>query len=98
MLFRSTAPSGVTGGPVVGFDGSRWLVVWAEASTPPTHDLRAVAVRDDGTVIDASPRLVASNVLPATLAAASAGDGRVLVVFGRPDGSSTALRATLVTP
>jgi hypothetical protein len=96
-LLLATAPTQVTGGPVAAFDGSRWLVVWAEASAA-THDLRALAVRDDGTVVDAAPRLVATNVRPSALAVASVGDGRVLVVFGRPDGSSTAVRATLVSP
>jgi hypothetical protein len=93
----ATAPSGITAGPVVAYDGARWLVVWAETSGSG-NDLRAVAVEEDGTVVDASPRLVASDVAALDPAAASAGDGRVLVVFARPDGTSTAVRATLVTP
>jgi hypothetical protein len=93
----ATASSGITAGPVVAHDGARWLVVWAESSGSG-NDLRAVAVEEDGTVVDASPRLVASDVAALDPAAASAGDGRVLVVFARPDGTSTAVRATLVTP
>jgi len=96
-LLLATAATGITGGPVVAFDGARWLVVWAEASGA-TSDLRAVAVQADGSVVDASPRLVAANVTGQDPAAASSGDGRVLVLFARPDGASSALRGVLVTP
>jgi hypothetical protein len=96
-LLLATTAGAITGGPVVAFDGTRWLVVWAEASGT-SHDLRAVAVNTDGTVVDASPRLVASDVTASDPAVASAGDGRVAVLYGRPDGTSTAVRATIVTP
>jgi hypothetical protein len=96
-LLLATAGGPIEGGPAVGFDGTRWLVVWTEGSGTGA-DLRAVAVRDDGTVVDASPRLVAANVAMRDPAAASVGDGRVLVVFVRPDGGNSAVRAVLVTP
>lgn len=83
--------SGITAGPVAAFDGTVWLVVWIEAS-----ELRAVAVRADGTVVDSTPRVLATGVAPIEPAAASTGDGRVLVVYGRADGAATAVRAVLV--
>ena len=52
----------------------------------------------DGTVVDASPRLVASDVVSGEPAVASAGDGRVLVVFVRPDGGTPDVLGTFVTP
>lgn len=97
-LLLATTSGHVSGGPAVAFDGTRWLVVWAERSGGTTSDLRAVAVSQDGTVVDASPRIVATNVLGREPAAASTGDGRVLVVYGRADGAVSAVRATLVTP
>jgi hypothetical protein len=87
----ATTPSGVAAGPVAAFDGTVWLVVWVEAS-----ELRAVAVRADGTVVDSTPRVLATGVAPTEPAAASTGDGRVLVVYGRPDGAATAIRGMLV--
>jgi hypothetical protein len=96
-LLLATAATQVTSGPVTAFDGTRWLVVWAEASGAGS-DLRAVAVAADGSVVDASPRLVASNVTPQGITSASAGDGRVLVVFNRPEGATYSIRATLVAP
>lgn len=96
-LLLATVAAQVTAGPVATFDGARWLVVWAE-SAGATNDLRAVAVEADGTVVDSSPRLVAADVAARDPALASAGDGRVLVLFGRPDAGNTAVRALLVSP
>jgi len=96
-LLLATSSTVITGGPVVAFDGTRWLVVWAEESGS-THDLRAVAVESDGTVVDASPRLVASDVVAGEPAVASTGDGRVLVVYARPHDATRDVVATLVTP
>ncbi len=90
----------VTLGPLVAFDGSRWLLVWVDTdATNPfsvTSELRALAIAADGAVLDASPRLLATSVT--SIATASVGDGRVLVVFGQPTGGRTAVRAMLVTP
>jgi hypothetical protein len=52
-------------------------------------------VAADGTVLDPSPRLLASNVALGDPAAASAGDGNVLLVFTRTDGAAHAIRAVL---
>jgi hypothetical protein len=87
----------VSSGPVVAFDGTRWLVVWTETAGI-SHDLRAVAVEADGSVVDPSPRLLATNVAAQEPGAASTGDGKVLVSFVRTDGASSAIRAVLVTP
>jgi hypothetical protein len=91
----ATAASGVAAGPVAAFDGTVWLGAWIEPNGS-SFDLRAVAVRADGTVVDSTPRVLASDVLPTEPAAASAGDGRVLVVYGRADGAATAIRGALV--
>ncbi len=88
----ATTPSGVAAGPVAAFDGTVWLVAWVE----PNGDLRAVAVRADGTVVDSPPRLLVSGVALTEPAVASVGDGDVLVVYGRPDGTATAIRAQVV--
>jgi hypothetical protein len=96
-LLLASAATGVSGGPVVAFDGTRWLVVWTEASGA-SHDLRAVAVEEDGSVVDPSPRLLATDVAAQEPGAASTGNGHVLVSFVRPDGASSAIRAVLVTP
>jgi hypothetical protein len=96
-LLLASAATGVSGGPVVAFDGTRWLVVWTEASGG-SHDLRAVAVEEDGSVVDPSPRLLATDVAAQEPGAASTGDGHVLVSFVRTDGASSAIRAVLVTP
>jgi hypothetical protein len=96
-ILLATSSTQITGGPVVAFDGNRWLVVWAEASGA-TNDLRAVALEIDGTVVDASPRLVASDVEAVEPAVASVGDGRVLVVFTRPNGTTRDVVGMLVTP
>jgi hypothetical protein len=95
LLATTTGP--VMGGPDVAFDGSRWLVVWSEAAGT-INELRAVAVEQDGAVVDATPRLVATDVVSNEPAAASASDGRVLVLYGRADGLQRAIRATIVTP
>jgi hypothetical protein len=60
-----------------------------------SYEVRALAV--DGTVAEPSPRLVASSVATAAPAAASAGDGRVLIAFARDGVTHTAIRATVVT-
>jgi hypothetical protein len=73
----------ITAGPAAAFDGGVWLVVWVEVSGGG-HDLRAVAVRPDGTVVDAAPRLLAAGVANVRPAATSVGDGTVLVLFNRP--------------
>jgi hypothetical protein len=88
------ATGAVQSGPVAAFDGSVWLVVWLEASATG-NDLRAVAVRTDGSVVDAMPRLLATNATRGP-AVASAGDGRVLVAYVRADGTASAIRAVLV--
>lgn len=96
-LLLATVATQVSGGPVAAFDGTRWLVVWAQAAADG-NELRAVAVEQDGTVVDTEPRLIASAVAAAEPGVASTGDGRVLVAFARPDGTSSALRAKLVVP
>jgi hypothetical protein len=95
LLLATTAGGTVRGGPAVAFDGTVWLVAWTE-ETGSGNELRAVAVQADGTVVDATPRLLATNVAAGDPAAASAGNGRVLVVFGRPDTGARAVRAVLV--
>ena len=94
-LLATSLGGAITGGPVVAFDGTVWLVAWVE-DVSGTSTLRAVAVRDDGTVVDAMPRTIASGVDPGEPALASLGDGRVLVVYRQPDGAATAVRARLV--
>ncbi|HEV7731814.1 MAG TPA: hypothetical protein VGR62_06615 [Candidatus Binatia bacterium] len=94
-LLLATTGGGVTRGPVIAFDGTVWLVAWVEANGT-ARDLRGVAVRQDGTVVDATPRLFAAGISDATLAAASTADGRVLLVYTRADGAETAVRARLV--
>ena len=88
----ATAGGNMLAGPVVAFDGAVWLVAWAEVGAGG-NDLRAVAVQPDGTVVDAVPRLLASGVSAGTLAIASAGDGRSLLVYVRDDGGNAAVRA-----
>jgi hypothetical protein len=96
-LLLATSSTVITGGPVVAADATRWLVVWAEKSGA-TNDLRAVAVESDGTVVDASPRLVASDVTAGEPAVASGGGMRVLVVFSRPNGATRDVLAKPLTP
>jgi len=79
-------------GPVAAFDGQVWLLVWVEVSGGG-HDLRAVAVRPDGSVVDATPRLLAAGVSNAKPAVASVGDGSVVVLFERSSGSAVAINA-----
>ncbi len=95
LLGSTVGGAPVIGGPVVAFDGSVWLVVWTEAAVGG-NDLRAVAVATDGTVLDATPRLLASGLSDAAPAIASAGDGRSLVLYVRPDSGKSAVRAQLV--
>ena len=96
LLLATTAGGAtVTGGPVVAFDGTVWLVAWSEEGVGG-NDLRAVAVATDGTVVDATPRLLASGLGGSAPAIASAGDGRSLLVDVRPDGGKSAVRAQLV--
>jgi hypothetical protein len=47
-------------------------------------------------VLDATPRLIASGLSAAAPAIASAGDGRSLVLYVKPDGGKSAVRAQLV--
>ena len=68
------------------------------ASIGSASDLRVVTVEADASVVDASPRLIAANVAAKDPAAASSGDGRVLVLFARPDAAHSAPRGVLVTP
>ena len=95
LLAGTTGGAPVVAGPVVAFDGTVWLVVWTEAGVGG-NDLYAVAVATDGTVLDATPRLIASGLSAATPAIASAGDGRSLLTYVRPDGGKSAVRAQLV--
>jgi len=83
-LLLATTAGGAVGGPVVAFDGGVWLVAWTEVGAGG-NDLRAVAVQNDGTVVDATPRLLASGLSDAEPAIASAGDARSLLVYVRPD-------------
>ena len=95
LLATTNGGASVIGRPVVAFDGSVWLVAWTEVGVAG-NDLYAVAVATDGTVLDATPRLLASGLSNATPAIASAGDGRSLVTYVRPDGGKSAVRAQLV--
>ncbi len=95
LLASTTGGAPVIAGPVAAFDGGVWLVAWTEAGVGG-NDLYAVAVATDGTVLDATPRLVASGVTAVSPAIASAGDGRSLVVYVKPDGTRSAVRARLV--
>ncbi len=52
----------VVSSPRVAFDGTAWLVVWTVQPSPGVMDVLGVAVRPDGTVVDASPRLLAAGV------------------------------------
>jgi hypothetical protein len=95
-LLLATVPGGIAGGPSVAFDGSRWLVAWTETAMVG-YDVRAIALETDATVVDASPRLVASQVAPQAPVLAP-GDGNVLVVFRRTDSVFSAIRSLLVVP
>ncbi len=95
LLATTTGGAAVIGGPVVAFDGTVWLVAWTEVGVGG-NDLRAVAVATDGTVLDATPRLLASGLSAADPAIASAGDGRSLVLYVQPDAGKSAVRAQLV--
>jgi hypothetical protein len=85
----------IKAGPVAAFDGTMWLVAWSEVGVGG-NDLRAVAVQTDGTVVDATPRLLANGLATAPLSIASAGNGKSLVMYVKPDGGSSAIRAQLV--
>jgi hypothetical protein len=95
VLATTNGGVAVTSGPVVAFDGDVWLVAWTESGTGG-NDLRAVAVAADGSVLDVTPRLLASGLGTAGPAIASAGDGRSLVVYVRPDAGRSAVRAQLI--
>lgn len=95
LLASTVGGAPVVAGPVAAFDGAVWVVVWTEAGIGG-NDLYAVAVAADGTVLDATPRLLASGLGNATPAIASTGDGRSLVTYVRPDGGKSAIRAQLV--
>lgn len=94
-LLLATTAGAVLGGPAVAFDGSVWLVVWSEVAIGGA-ELRAVAVNADGTLVDLTPRLLASGLDDSDPAVASAGEGRVLAVYVKTDGAASAVRATLV--
>lgn len=95
LVLATTAGGEVIGGPVAAYDGSVWLVAWTEVGVGG-NDLRAVAVQTDGTVVDVTPRLLASGLSNAEPAIASTGDGRSLVLYVRPDAGKSAVRAQLV--
>ncbi|HYC56649.1 MAG TPA: hypothetical protein VEL28_17095 [Candidatus Binatia bacterium] len=97
-LLLASVPAGVTAGPVAAYDGARWLVAWTQPDGSGGYEVRAVAVDDQGNALDPSPRLIASNVVSSLPAAASAGDGKVLVVFARTQGAFSAVRGLLVQP
>lgn len=60
-LVLATGTSAV--GPLrVAFDGTSWLVVWLAQTGPGLYDVLGVGVRPDGTIVDASPRLLAAGV------------------------------------
>lgn len=90
-----TAGGVIKAGPVAAFDGSVWLVAWSEVGVGG-NDLRAVAIQTDGTVVDATPRLLTTGLAAAPLSIASAGNGKSLVLYVKPDGGSSAIRAQLV--
>jgi hypothetical protein len=95
-LAIATTSTEITSGPVAAFDGEVWLVAWVEVSGGG-HDLRAAAVRPDGSIVDATSRLLAAGVSNAPPALASTGDGSVLVLFTRPAaGGKTALNTMKV--
>ena len=93
VVLATTAGGVVHGGPVAAYDGTAWRVAWTESAVGG-EDLRVVAVDANG--IAGTPQLVASGLAHSDLAIASAGDGRALVMYVRPDGTSSAVRATLV--
>ncbi|MEO6026429.1 MAG: hypothetical protein ABIR79_06140 [Candidatus Binatia bacterium] len=95
ILLATTAGGKVVGPPVAAFDGTVWLVAWSEVGVGG-NDLRAVAVQTDGTVLDVTPRLLATGLSGAAPSIASAGDGRSLVMYVKTDGASGAVRAQLV--
>src|SRR4029450_9220103 len=74
LLLATSLGGAITGGPVAAFDGTVWLVAWVE-DVGGTSTLRAVAVRDDGTVVDPMPRTIVSGVSPGDPALASLRDG-----------------------
>lgn len=90
-----TAGGVIKAGPVATFDGTVWLVAWSEVGVGG-NDLRAVAIQTDGTVVDATPRLLATGLATTPLSIASAGNGKSLVMYVKPDGGSSAIRAQLV--
>lgn len=96
-LLVATSSTEITAGPTAVFDGEVWLVAWTEASGGG-HDLRAAAVRPDGTVVDATPRLLAAGVSHAEPALASTGDGSVVVVFNRPAANGKTALNTIAVP
>ena len=84
----ATAGGPIVGGPAVGFDGTVWTVAWIETSDSG-YDVRAVAVRSDGTVVDEFPRLLAAAVANVPPAISSTGDGRAVVLFVRSGSGGT---------
>ncbi len=96
VLIATTAGGVITDGPVATFDGSRWQVAWIERNASAAHELRAVALRSDGSVVDSTPRLLASTIGERGLALASAGDGRALAIYLRPEAGRSGVVAQLV--
>lgn len=96
LLLASTTGA-IDHGPVGTFDGSNWLLVWTER-TGSTRELRAVAMRDDGTLIDAPSRLLASDVSDDAPAVTSPAPGKVMVLFARAGlGGAKAVHTLLAT-
>ena len=52
----------IASSPLVAFDGTTWLVAWLAQPVPGAYDVVGVAVRPDGTIVDATPRVLAAGV------------------------------------
>jgi hypothetical protein len=84
--------------PQVAFDGSTWLVTWLDGTDAGPWSIRGVRLQPDGTVVDATPRLLASGVVRSSPSITSRGSGWLLG-FARPAGPGlTALNVMQVTP
>jgi len=96
-ILLAVASGTIAAGPVAAFDGTNWAVAWIETNGA-TYDLRAVAVRTDGSVVYSVPRLLAAGVDNVMPAIASTHDGRAIVVFARVYSSTTfAVHTVLMT-
>jgi hypothetical protein len=95
-VLLATSSTEITRGPVAAFDGDVWLVAWIERNGT-AYDLRGVALRQDGTFVDASPRLLAADVSNVAPGLASTGEGTVAVLLNRPaTGGATAINSLVV--